>query len=97
MSEPETRTNNQTNTNNTNKSITAVELAELVINTTSTLIPVIAQLGGDEEIKSKIIEALSLLQRRAIDYTIAAAKRSQYYARRNNGWRRRSTWQRTRR
>lgn len=96
MSEPETRTNEQT-TNNTNKSITAVELAELVINTTSTLIPVIAQLGGDEEIKQKVIEALTALQRKAIDYTISAAKRRQYYTRRNNGWRRRSTWQRTRR
>lgn len=97
MSESETRTNGRENNNSKSKTITAVELAELIINTTSTLIPVIAQLGGDEEIKQKVIQALTALQKKAIDYTIAAAKRSQYYARRSNGWRRRSTWQRTRR
>ena len=80
-------TNTNTNNNN-NKAITAIELAELVINTTSTLIPIVSQLGGDEEIKQKIIQALSALQRKAIDYTIAAAKRSQYYNRRSNTWRR---------
>ena len=82
----------QNNTSNNKKALTAVELAELVINTTSTLIPAVAELEGDQEIKQKIIQALTLLQKRAIDYTIAAAKRSQMYQRRNNYWRRGRSW-----
>jgi len=69
--------------------ITAIELAEYVIKTTSILVPIVSQLDGDD--KQKIIEALTLLQKKAIAYTIQVAKRSQqrrmaYWKKRGRRW-----------
>ena len=80
------------NNNSNSKTITAIELAQLVVETTSTIIPIVQQLDGDAETKTKIVEALQALQKKAIDYTFAAAKRAQAYNRRARGpasWRKR--------
>ena len=90
MSEKDLQNTSQ-NTSSFSKTITAVELAEKVIEATSTLIPIISSLDGDAETKKMVIEALQKLQKLAIDYTIAAAKRA---SARSNYWRRKATWRR---
>jgi len=95
MSAEEKRGNNQQqNNSNSNNTITAIGLARLVVDVTSTLIPVVQELDIDAELKGKIVEALQRLQRKAIDYTFAYAERK---SRRGGGrqWRakpQRRTW-----
>ena len=84
--------NSSGNSGEEKRTITAIELAELVIQTTSTLIPLVYQMDGDEALKKKIADVLTALQKKAIEYTIAAAKRAN---RRRSTWRARSpgrTW-----
>lgn len=88
MSENKEINENKKISNNNNSYISAVDLAKMIVDTTSTLLGTIDAICNDAEAMAKAKQVLTELQKKAYDYLYRSAKRSQTNTRRRyKSWR----------